>query len=1180
MKPLNSVLSTLLLAALITGTALGQSPSAPTAPSAERAAAAMTRESAAFIENRGQWSPEARFLARLDGVNLWVTDRGIVYDLYRDSGADGASIDGGRQSGTRTGHVVRMNLVPDGWPDAAGVKPSAEGLKMLPGKHNYFIGNDRSKWATNVPTYGEARIYQLYNGIDALLYFDQGRPRYDIIVAPHADPSAIGIAVDGATSLKVDRKGDLVIGTSMGELRQQGLFAYQMIGDVKKPVPCRFVIGKDKKVGFSFGAYDRSRKLVIDPLILGTYISTNGYNRGYDLALDGSSSMYITGYTGYTSFPVSQGAYQTTLSGEIDAFVSKLDSNGSALLYSTYLGGATDDVGTALTVDGNGAIYVTGYTYSADFPVQNAYDDTHNGSRDIFVVKLDPLQGTPQSQLVYSTFVGGSGDDWGKGIAVKAGSAFVVGHSSSSAFPTLNAFQPNPAMNSGQPSGDAVVFHLGPTGGTLLASTYLGGSNRDVGLGIGLDNAANVYICGSALSADFPTNGSAPPYDASHNGQSDVFVAKLDPGLGTLLYATYLGGPGIDEARGIAVDASGSAYITGMAGAGFPTTPGAFEDTYTGGENDIFAAKLSTSGALAYSTYIGGNNDEWGNDITVDGDGNAFVAGITRAQNFPVTANALQATLNGTDFDCFIAEVNPTGTGLYYASYLGGGIGDTATGIALSPSGYVYISGTTFSNNFPTTPGVYQRNGVGGAFLAKVGIMRMTAPGGSEVWCAGDVATITWTGGNPNGAFDLYISADSGRTFSPIAFNVPGSSYNWFIPVSLQAGTDYRIKVIVSSGVEADLSNRLTINTPPKLNAQPINVTTTVGANATFIATASGTPTPTIKWQFKSDIWHDIANQTGTSLRLTNVTASQNGTYYRAVFTNSCGIAISDSALLTVPSIGVISPNGGEEFCAGSDITIRWAAPADGGPVTVMVSYDNGVNWHQLAGSVTGSSYTWSLPDSLVGNKFLVRVQIAGGQVVDVSNGTFTVNRKAVVTREPVDATGQVGSTVTIIAEGSGSPTPAVQWEVNNGSDWIVVPGGTSASLKLQNLDLTQNGLRYRAIFSNECGSDTTSEARLTVSNDPGGVDDIEAAGIFNLALLPNPVSGDAELRYHLPRSGKVEVRVIDMAGRIVARPLAAQMSAGDHTLQVDASRLAPGAYTCVILFGGRRSGIKMHVVR
>lgn len=1177
MKPLNSVLSTLLLATLLAGTALGQSPTGKNSPLLERANMAVARASAAFIENRGQWSSEARFLASMEGVNLWVTDRGFVYDLYRDAGSPDQRIaERGKATGGRSGHVVRMNFV-----DAA--RSVARGLEMLPTKHNYFIGNDPTRWAANVPTYGEARINQLYNGIDAAIYFDEGKPRYDLIVAPEADPSDIRISIEGATSLSVNRKGELVIGTSMGELRQQGLFAYQMIDGARKQVPCHFKVGRDNRIGFKLGAYDRSRQLVIDPLLLGTYISQSGYSRGFDVALDASANMYITGYTGFPSFPVSQGAYQSNLSGEsIDAFVTKLDSNGNGILYSTYIGGTTDDVGTSLVVDGNGSIYLTGFTYSADFPTLNAFDDTHNGVRDIFVVKLDPFQDTPPAQLIYSTYVGGTDDDFGMGIAIKSGSAFVTGHSRSAAFPTVNGFQPNPALNGGQPSGDAVIFRLGPTGSALLASTFLGGTNRDVGYSIGLDNVGNVFVCGSTFSTDFPTNGASPSYDASHNGQSDAFVAKLDPGLATLQYASYLGGSGRDEARGIAVDGTGNAYITGMAAGGFPTTSGAFEDTYRGGDNDIFAAKMNVSGGLAYSTYIGGNNDEWGNDIAVDADGSAFVTGITRAQNFPVTTNALQPTLKGTDFDCFIVQVHPNGSTLSYASYLGGSSGDTATAIAVGPTGYVHVSGTTFSTNFPTTPGAYLRTGVGGVFLAKVGIMRMTGPAGGEIWCAGENITITWSGGDPNGAFDLYISADSGRTFTPIAFNVPGSSYSWFIPVSLQAGTEYRVRVIVSNGVEADLSNRITIITPPSITAQPASVTTSVGSTATFIATASGTPAPTIRWQVRSvDGWHDVPNQTGSTLRVTNVTPAQNGTYYRAVFTNSCRQVISDSALLTVPSILVTSPNGGEGFCAGSTVTITWTESPEGGAADIFITSDAGASWMRIANDVNGSSYSWTIPASLKGTLFLVRVQTGGGLPLDISDQFFTINQRAEVTKEPTDAAGQVGSNVTIVAEGSGTPAPTVKWEVNNGSGWIAVVGGTSASLRLQNLDLSQNGLRYRAIFANDCGSDTTQEVRLTVSDDPGGVDEGDAStGALRMTLLPNPVRGGAELRYHLPRTGRVELRIVDMAGRIVARPLDARMSSGDHTLRLDASLLPPGAYHCVLLFGGKQRSITMHVVR
>jgi hypothetical protein len=565
--------------------------------------------------------------------------------------------------------VVRMQLL------GGNPAPQVVGLEELPGKANYFIGNAPQQWRTHVPTYAKVKYAAVYPGVD-LVYYGQSRQlEYDFVVAPGADPAVIALGFEGVDHVDVDAQGDLVLSTASGSLRFQKPVIYQEADGRRQAIAGSYVRKGLHQVGFHVAAYDPACPLVIDPVLsYATYLGGSGGDQGQGIAVDATGAVYVTGQTTSADFPTVH-PLQPTLNGFGDAFVAKLTADGAALVYATYLGGSGDENfdGAGIAVDAAGHAYVTGQTTSADFPTVHPLQPTSaGGAVDAFVAKLT----ADGAALVYATYLGGSGDDRGAGIAVDAaGAAYVTGSTCSADFPTVHPLQPTfgsgvGCIGVGNPGGDAFVAKLTADGAALVYATYLGGSSDenggsgdDMGAGIAVDAAGHAYVTGATSSPDFPT---AHPLQPTLNGIGDAFVAKLRADGSALVYATYLGGSSGDAGAGIAVDASGAAYVTGSTfSPDFPTAH-PVQLTLGGGANatggDAFVAKLTADGAaLVYVTYLGGSNGEEGIGIAVDATGAAYVTGRTNSPDFPTTPGAFQVIGGGIGLrapsDAFIAKL-------------------------------------------------------------------------------------------------------------------------------------------------------------------------------------------------------------------------------------------------------------------------------------------------------------------------------------------------------------------------------------------------------------------------------------------------------------------------------------------------------------------------------------------
>jgi hypothetical protein len=607
-----------------------------------------------FEANQGQSDAQVKFLSRGSGYTLFLTSTDAVFLLQKGALSGGVKQLGrgridepvlpqnpnrGDEAKTKEA-LLRIRLV------GANPAPQLTGFDDLPGKANYFIGNDAKKWRTDVPTYAKVKYHAVYPGVDLVYYGNQRQLEHDFIVAPGADPRLISLRLEGAKKLSLDLRGDLVLKTQNGEIRLQKPVIYQEVDGVRQEIAGGYRLEGENLVGFEVATYDVTKTLVVDPtLVYSTYLGGSGTDVAYGIAVDSAGHAYVTGYTSSANFPT-ESAFQGTSAGNYDAFVTKLSPTGSALVYSTYLGGNGIDIAKGIVVDSAGNAYVTGYTGSNNFPTKNPFQRARAGYYDAFVTKLSPT-GSP---LVYSTYLGGSGTDFANGIAVdSARNAYITGYTHSTNFPTKNPFQ------GVYPGGyyTAFVTKLSPTGSTLVYSTYLGGSYADVAYGIAVDSVVNAYVTGSTGSGNFPTKN---PFQGVSAGNFDAFVTKLSPTGNALVYSTYLGGGFPDFAYGIALDSSRNAYVTGYTkSTNFPTN----HPLQPAHAFDAFVTTLSPTGsALVYSTYLGGSNSsDIGYGIAVDSTGNAYVTGYTHSTNFP-TKNPFQGA-NAGGYDAFVTKISP-----------------------------------------------------------------------------------------------------------------------------------------------------------------------------------------------------------------------------------------------------------------------------------------------------------------------------------------------------------------------------------------------------------------------------------------------------------------------------------------------------------------------------------------
>jgi Beta-propeller repeat len=656
-----------------------------------------------FIPNRGQvHGRQAIYYTQGSTSAMYFTKRMAAISMF----------DGDR------GAALHMRFVD------ANPHPRLIAHDRRPGAVNYISASERH---TDLPTYAGLTYRDLWPGIDMTFRAAGARLKYEFLVRPGADPAAIRLAYVGGGAPEITQSGDLRVGTAVGPLMDSRPHSYQRADGRPMPVRSRFARGKGRSFGFAVSGYDTRRPLVIDPdLAYSTFLGGSASDEPFGIDVDPEGNAYVVGRTSSPDFPTTPGAFQTTHSSNV--FVTKLNANGSALEYSTFLDGSNYEEPRGVAVDGGGNAYVTGFTLSSDFPTTTgAYDTSYNGSYDVFLTKLNAAG----SDLLYSTYLGGSSVEGATAVALGAdGSAYLTGNTDSLDFSTTpGAYQPT---NHG--GDDVFVARFEPGGSHLVYSTMLGSSGfSEFAYSLAVDGTGNAYTTGRTNSAAFPTTPGA--FDPSWNGGDDAFVSKISPNGTKLLASTFLGGPGSEVGAGVATDADQQPYVAGVTrdSPGFPTTPGAYDTTPDGG--DGFLAKLDTDlSRLTYSTFLGGGNPGGtfgGHSVEVDRGGRAHVTGTGGS-------------------GVFVKRFDPSGSQVTYATELGGSALETSGGIALDPERNAYVTGMTDSSDFPTTTGAYdtQHDGTSDAFVAKLLIQARSTPGckvsgGGRIRAAnGDWATL------------------------------------------------------------------------------------------------------------------------------------------------------------------------------------------------------------------------------------------------------------------------------------------------------------------------------------------------------------------------------------------------------------------------------------------------------
>jgi hypothetical protein len=649
-----------------------------------------------FLENRGLTDPRARYFLKRPELSAYFMDKEIMLAIK--------------------GHNVSM-LFPSANPHAR-----IEGIDAMEGTGaSFFLGSDASKWVKDVPMDRGVAYRALWPGID-MVYAGNGRTlKSEFRVSVGADPNLIRWTYNRPFGASLSPDGSLSVSGEGLDMREDAPVIYQEKNGIKVSVQGSFQTFADGSAGFHVGGYDPSLPLVIDPVLtFSTFIGGSGQDEATAVAIDANGNAYLAGWTNSTNFAQTGPAKWKPLAGSTDAFVAKFSALGDRLVYCTYFGGSGDDRALGLAVDATGSAYLTGYTTSTNFPISFAPPQAKlAGKRNAFITRLNAAG----NGLVYSTYLGGEGTDTANGIAVDAGShAFVTGDTNSLKFPTTaGAFQ---AVNTG---GQKVfAAEINPAGTSLMWSTYLGGSSIDHGAAIAVNSLGNVFITGSTQSMDFPSVNAVQPVSG---GNQDAFVTGIAAGGKTLLFSTYLGGsggtPGLpEEGDAIVLDPSSNILVAGTTSSlNFPVTRTGFQQAFAGGNTDGFLVKLDPTGkTLTYGTFIGGSSVEHVTGVATDQFGYTFVGGYTSSQDFP-NIRAPQSSNHG-EYDGFLYKLNPAGTSLIYATYVGGTAIDAITGIAVDRFGSVVMSGYTASGDFPIA-GVLgsaqkYKYGTTTAFLSKI----------------------------------------------------------------------------------------------------------------------------------------------------------------------------------------------------------------------------------------------------------------------------------------------------------------------------------------------------------------------------------------------------------------------------------------------------------------------------
>jgi uncharacterized repeat protein (TIGR01451 family) len=1065
-------------------------------------------------DGQTQTNGQIRFLSRGSGYSFFLTQTGALLSFARDSHSEA---------------VLRMQLV------GASANAHIQGQNELPGKSNYFIGSDSSRWRTGIPTYSQVKYESVYPGINLIYYGNQHQLEYDFVVAPGADPDQIRLSVAGVEKLTVDAQGNLVLQHAAGEVQLLAPRIYQQLDGEKKEITGQWTLAADHVAGFHLGPYDRTQPLVIDPVLqYSSFLGGSQKNILNRIAIDAAGNAYVAGYTASGDFPAAPTPQAMTFGAGTTArgaFVAKIDPTGTNLLYSTYLSGSTDEEATGLAVDNSGNVYLAGNTHSTDFPTRNALQSTcptHNQAETCASAFLTKISASGDS-LLFSTYLGGSGGESARGVAIdSAGSAYVIGITSSLDFPvTPGAAQ---IKCGGACQQNAFVAKFVPSGESLAFATYIGGSAIDDAADLAVDSSGSIYLAGKTTSPDFPL---AAPYQKSCSSDATnsaaciatAFVTKIKADGSTFSYSTYLGGSLGSQASAVAVDAAGSTYVTGSTQSpDFPVVE-AFQkscglDPASGKcSTDAFLTKFTPAGdALVYSTYVGGTGDDHASAIAVDAAGNAHLAGTTESVDFPTLAS-VQSQLKGAS-DAFVARFSAVGSALTFSTYHGGGATESGNSIALDAKGNVYLAGETTSSDFPTYH-PFQSSCAGActsAFVSKMSlpppstvpptIQKSFAPTSVELNVPASTSVLTLTIANPSANAVALTGVGVSDTI-PSAMSASGSVTNTCGGTAALAAGPPQVLSLTGGALaiagSCTVSVTVTGTTAGAIVNTTGNVTSTEGgtgtnANATLNVVAPPSLTKafgaaSIPVNSTTTLSFTVTNPAANKVALTGVAFTDTLPTGLTVATSSAASVCGTGTLTTTAATGVITLTGGTVAagtggnpgtCALPSITVTGATAGD---YTNTVSGAGAIT--STNGGTGAASNTADLsvgtPASILKTFTPATVALNGTSTlkfgIQNANPTlkltglaFTDNLPAglVVASTPA-LTNTCGGTATATAGATSVSLTGGTLNATSGCDVSVSVTATTAGIKNNSV----------TISSTEGGTGNTSMASLTVAGPP-----------------------------------------------------------------------------------------------
>lgn len=1122
--------------------------------------AAYGRLPIAFEKNEGQSDPRVKFLAHGQGYSLFLTKNEAVLSLSANAAGTHSAQPRGARPNTGKDAVVRLSL------EASNPNPEVEGVELQPGKSNYLIGNDPSRWQRNVPLYSRVQYRDVYPGVDAVYYGNQSQLETDFVVAPGSRPDSIRLHVKGGDGIQLGPQGDLAITTAAGDLTLKRPDAYQQINGARHEVAANFALASPDSIGINIGTYDATKPLVIDPVVVySTYLGGANVPTGLAttfanaVAIDGSGNAYVVGSTDTTNFPTTTGALQTqNNNGKGYAFVTKLNPTGTSLVYSTYLGGTTGNSAVAIALDSSGDAYVTGGTTSSDFPltaspIESVAPPTATGGSGAgFFSKLDPNG----ASLIYSTYLGGNGfQDSPTGIAVDAnGNAYIAGATSSTNFPITPQFAlqtNNNAAGAGGPGGNNVFLsRIDPTKpglSGLVYSTYMGGTSNDGASAIAVDANFNAYITGYATSSDFPMSLNNNAVQSTLNGPQDAFVARIDTtqsAQSSLIYSSFLGSSSSasqpEAGNCIAVDSSANAYIGGSTyDTTFPTTVGAFEQNFpANSQNDStgFVAKFNTaptatsSTSLVWATYLGGAiSGDQPHAMAVDSAGNVYLTGETWSQeipqgNYPSTAGAPYTNGVAGLQQGYVAVLAADGSAVGFSTYYGQGTASPSgqsvlpLGLALDTASPpdVFIVGTTISTKFPTTAGSFQTKlqGFRDGFVAELspaaaqGVFATPSslPFGNQTKGTTSPSQVVTLANNTASAITITAPGITVTGANAADFAVQAGSTCPAVGGTLQAGGSCTINVTFTPSNAVQESARLNIADNGAGAPQQVSLT------GTGTTPAAGTTLSPVSLNFGSfAVGTPSAAQTFTLVNNSASTITITAPGITVTGANGADFGIQTSS--TCPAVGGTVPAG--STCTIIIIFTPTTTSTENATLSVSDSDPSSPQTSSLAGAGTGSSggggsVTLSPSTVAFGNVNLNSTSPA--QMATLSNGKSTTLSITSVAIAGTNASDFAGSTTcgTSLAA-SGTCTISIKFTpTTTSAESATLSVTDSDSTSPQTVALSGTGVATGPDFTitaSPTGASIGTHGTITATVTLNSVDGFASAVMLNCASLPGDSS-------------------------------------------------------------------------